>query len=80
MYIWFLVEHDWVCLFCFSYLRLDSVIDSVIDSVTDLVPLSYVYIEALVPYKIDRVFLIFLSALDLQIQPAAINGNESSCC
>ena len=51
-------EHDWVCLFCFSYLPLDSVIDSVIDSVTNLVPLSYVYIEGLVLYRIDRVLIL----------------------
>ena len=76
MYIWFLVEHDWVCLFCFSYLPLDSAIDSVIDSVTDLVSLSYVYIEALVPYRINRVLILhcqfnisFLHSLNRQSLP-----------
>jgi len=55
-----------------SYLPLDSVTDSVIDSVIDLVDsvndtvtvlvyypfLMYVYIEALVPYRIDRVLIL----------------------
>ena len=56
------VEHGRVCLLCFSYLPLDSVTDSVTDSVIDLVYypfFSHVYIEALVPYKIDRVLILY---------------------
>ena len=47
-----------------SYLPLDSVLNSVFDSVSELslrlilLPLPHVYIEALVPYRINRVLIL----------------------